>query len=115
MEDSKINDETERNMPRQTIIVKEQKNEINGIGLAGFVLVVVTVFLSWIPVFGWLFWLFFGWLLWLLGFIFSFIGMFKKPKGFAIAGLIISLVGIVLLLVIFAGFLGLAGLSSLAN
>ena len=49
-----------------------------------------------------------GWIIWLLGLIFSFIGVFKRPKGLSIAGLVISLIGIVLLIVVFGSFLGSA-------
>ena len=41
-------------------------------------------------------------ILWFLGFLFSFIGMFKRPKGVAIAGLVISIVCLVVLIVIFS-------------
>ena len=40
-------------------------------------------------------------ILWFLGFLFSFIGIFKRPKGKAIAGLIISAVSIVVILLIY--------------
>jgi len=40
---------------------------------------------------------------WALGLILSFVGVFKFPKGLSIAGLVISLIGIILLLVVFAG------------
>lgn len=62
-------------------------------GTAGFVLSIVGLFLRWIP--------FVGWLIWLLGAVFSFIGLFKTPRGLAIAGVIISLVLIPVLVTIF--------------
>ena len=75
----------------------------NGIGIAGFVLALIAVFLGWVPVL--------GWILWFLGALLSFIGVFKQPRGIAIAGLIISFIGIILLLVVFgalaAGFSGM--------
>ena len=40
--------------------------------------------------------------MWLLGFVFSAVGVFRKPKGFAIAGLVISMISIVLILLLFA-------------
>jgi hypothetical protein len=46
--------------------------------------------------------LFLGWVLWVLGLIFFAVGMSKRPKGLAIAGLVISLVGLIFLLVVFA-------------
>jgi hypothetical protein len=42
----------------------------------------------------------FGWILWLLGLILSFVGVFKSPKGLAIAGLVISLLGLILLIMV---------------
>ena len=79
----------------QTIIINQQIKKSNGIGTAGFVLSLISIFLGWIPVL--------GWLIWALGLIFSFVGVFKSPKGLAIAGLVISLIGIILLVVVFAG------------
>jgi hypothetical protein len=61
----------------------------NGIGVAGFVLALLGLIFSWVPVIGWIFWL--------LGLIFSAVGMTKKPKGLAIAGLIISLIDLIVL------------------
>lgn len=84
----------------QSIIIKQK--ESNGTGTAGFVLSIISLFLGWIPLL--------GWLLWILGLIFSFIGIFKKPRGFAIAGLIISLIGLILLVFI---FIGLAAIGSI--
>ncbi|MDR0710757.1 MAG: hypothetical protein LBF67_00200 [Prevotellaceae bacterium] len=81
----------------QTIIINQPSQKSNGVGVAGFVCSLLTLFLGWIPVF--------GWILWALGLIFSFIGVFKNPKGLAIAGLIISLIGIILLTVVFAAVL----------
>ena len=65
----------------QTIIIERTADEKNGLGLAGFILAIVALFLDWVP--------FIGWLLWLLGAIFSIIGLFKRPRGFAIAGFVI--------------------------
>ena len=75
----------------------------NGIGVAGFVLALIAVFLGWIPIL--------GWVLWFLGALLSFIGVFKQPRGLAIAGLIISFIGIILLLVVFGALA--AGLSGM--
>ncbi|MFB9052126.1 hypothetical protein ACFFVB_03455 [Formosa undariae] len=89
------------NQHGQTYIITQ--NESNGIGIAGFIFAMLGLFLGWIPLF--------GWFIWFLGAILSFIGVFKNPKGFAIAGLVISFIGLILLLFIFAG---LAVLGSLA-
>ena len=92
------NQNNEQSSQGQTIIINQQQKKSNGLGIAGFVLALIALFLVWVPVL--------GWILWLLGLIFSFIGVFKKPKGLAIAGLVISLIGIIVLIVIFAGVLG---------
>jgi hypothetical protein len=76
------------------------KQESNGIGTAGFVLALIGLFLGWIPIL--------GWIVWLLGLIFSFIGVFKSPKGLSIAGLVISLIGIVLLIFVFGAAIAAA-------
>lgn len=84
----------------QTIIVNQQEKKSNGVGTAGFVLALIALFLGWVPVL--------GWIVWVLGLILSFVGVFKKPKGMAIAGLVISLIGIILLLTVFGALLGAA-------
>lgn len=86
--------ENPQNQSGQTIIVNQIEKKTNGIGTAGFVLALIAIFLGWIPVL--------GWIIWLLGLIFSFAGVFKQPKGLSIAGLVISLIGLILLLVVFA-------------
>jgi len=84
----------------QTIIVNQQEKKSNGVGTAGFVLSLIAIVLGWIPIL--------GWIIWALGLILSFVGVFKSPKGMAIAGLVISLIGIILLLTVFGALLGAA-------
>ncbi len=48
-----------------------------------FCLALIALFLGWLPVL--------GRIVWVLGLILSFVGVLKKPKGMAIAGLVISL------------------------
>ena len=79
----------------QTVIINQLKKDSNGVGTAGFVLALIALFLGWIPVL--------GWIAWFLGLVLSFVGVFKKPKGLSIAGLVISLIDIILLLVVFTG------------
>ena len=86
---------SEQNNAGQTIIINQQEKKSNGVGTAGFVLALIALFVGWIPVL--------GWIVWLLGLIFSFVGVFKEPRGMSIAGLVISLIGIILLLIVFAG------------
>ena len=69
----------------------------NGISTAGLVLSIVGLALCWVPGV--------NLVLWFLGFLFSFIGVFKRPKGKAIAGLIISAVSIVVIILVFGAIL----------
>ena len=71
----------------QTIIIQKKGN---GLGTAGFVLSLIAFILCWVPIL--------DFILWLLGAIFSVIGVFKAPRGLAIAGCIISFI----LIIIFA-------------
>lgn len=80
------------NPVHQTIIIREEPRKSNGLGTAGFVLALLALLGCWVPVL--------NWILWLLGFIFSFIGIFKSPRGLAIAGLCISLVDLIPLILL---------------
>lgn len=95
---------TINNPQPQTIFLMQEDTKSNGMGIAGFILSLIALFVGWIP--------FIGWLVWLLGLIFSFVGIFKAPKGFAIAGLVISLIGIILLIFVFGAILAIASLSA---
>lgn len=81
----------------QTIIVRQS----NGIGTAGFILALLSLTLIWIPII--------NIIIWALGLLFSFIGLFKRPRGLAIAGFIISSIGIIIMIVFFAGALAFLG------
>lgn len=89
MEDNNYNASQERNN-KTTVIVNQTEKKSNGLGTAGFVLALCGIFFSWIPGF--------NWVLWALGFIFSFVGIFRKPKGLAIAGLVISCLDLIILI-----------------
>ena len=88
------NQTNDLNTQGQTIIINQPPAKSNGIGTTGFVFALIGLFLSWIPVF--------GWILWVLGLIFSFVGLFKTPKGLAIAGFIISLIDVIVLIFVSA-------------
>ncbi|MDR1225395.1 MAG: hypothetical protein LBK47_00665 [Prevotellaceae bacterium] len=92
------NNETTSQAGPQVIINQLPQKQSNGIGTAGFVLALVAVFLGWVPVL--------GWILWIVGLILSFAGLFKSPKGLAIAGLVISLIDLILLISVFGAILG---------
>lgn len=81
--------------PVTNVNVQVPSVQKNSIGTAGFVIALVTIFLSWIPVL--------GWILWLLGALFSLIGLTKMPKGLAIAGTIISFIDLIILVMLFGG------------
>ncbi|MFQ8806127.1 MAG: hypothetical protein ACLR8Y_14910 [Alistipes indistinctus] len=74
-----------------TIIVNQPVPKSNGMGTAGFVLALLALFLGWVPVVGWIF---VG-----IGPDFFLRRCVRTPKGLAIAGLIISLLGVILLLI----------------
>lgn len=79
----------EQNTPMQQTIYVNAVQKSNGIGTAGFIISLLAFVFCWVPVL--------DFILWFLGALFSFIGIFKKPKGFAIAGLIISFIGIIVI------------------
>ncbi|HCT94329.1 MAG: hypothetical protein A2X19_07995 [Bacteroidetes bacterium GWE2_39_28] len=99
-----MNDESQTHNPQpgQTIIINQQTEESNGVGTAGFVLAICALIFGWVPVL--------GWIIWLLGLILSIVGITRNPKGLAIAGLIISLLGLILLVAVFGAILGGAAL-----
>lgn len=76
----------------QTIIIQQPAHESNGIGTAGFVLALISLFFSWVPGI--------GWIAWFLGFLLSFIGMFKSPRGLAITGFLISIIDLIVLIAV---------------
>ena len=91
MKNNNYNASQERN-EKTTVIVNQMEKKSNGVGTAGFVLALCGIFFSWIPVF--------NWILWALGFIFSFVGIFRKPRGLAIAGLVISCLDLIILIAV---------------
>lgn len=75
------------------------QSNVNGFGIAGFSLAILGVIFCWVP--------FLNFICWFLGLVFSIVGMcVKKSKALAIAGLIISLVDLIILILII-GFFGL--------
>lgn len=84
-----------------TINVQTPQVKRNPMGVAGFVMALLGVFLSWVPIL--------GWLLWALGGLFSVIGLFKKPKGMAIAGVVLTFIDLILLLFVVASCTAVTG------
>ena len=68
--------------PQPINVQPQPVRQKNGFGNAGLVLSILGLALFWIPLV--------NLVLWFLGLLFSFIGVFRRPKGKAIAGLIIS-------------------------
>lgn len=78
-----------------TVVVNDRGS--NGIGTAGFVFSIIAFLVCWIPIL--------DFIIWFLGALFSFIGLFKRPRGLAIAGFILSFIGIIVLVTIFGSIL----------
>ena len=85
-----------------TTVVNVQGGKSNGLGTAGFVLSLLAFLVGWIPGV--------DLVVWFLGALFSFIGVFKQPRGLAIAGLVISFIGIIVLVTFFGALIGLASM-----
>ena len=85
-------------------IVMEKRT--NGLGIAGFIVSLIGLILSWIPVVN-----IFGIVLCGIGFLLCFIGLFLKnrKKGMAIVGLIFSIIGSGLFFLVYAGIASLLG------
>lgn len=81
---------TQQGSPPAAVRVETRQNHI---GLAGFILSLFSLAGCWIPVL--------NLVTCILGLIFSVIGMFTKPRGFAIAGFTVSVIciGIMALMV----------------
>lgn len=82
--------------PQQTIIIQHGEKKANGVGTAGFVLALIGFIFCWVPVV--------NIILWILGVILSAVGVAKKPKGLAIAGLCISFINLIISIIFFGIF-----------
>ena len=89
-------------MPAQNIYIQQTEHKSNGMAIAGFVLSIIGLLVCWIPAL--------NIITWVLGLLFSFIGVFKAPRGFAVAGLIISSIWVVIVILIFGSIAGLFGM-----
>ena len=70
-------------------------NSTNVMGILGFIFSLLSLFIGFIPIFGWIM------IIWVLGLVFSCIGLGRQPRALAVAGLIIS-VAVVAMLIVFA-------------
>lgn len=80
------------NSEERIVYVKEPQQKTNGFGLAGFIISLLCLLGCWVPVA--------NWIMWTLGLVFSLIGVFRQPRGFAIAGLCISCASLIMILVV---------------
>lgn len=78
-----------RTSATQQVVVNQVGQQSNGLGTAGFVMALISLILCWVPGV--------SWVVWFLGMLFSFIGLFKSPRGLAIAGFIISWIDLILI------------------
>ena len=72
-----------------TVVVEGGRS--NSMGIAGFIIALLGLIFCWVPII--------NLILWFLGLIFSFVGLFKAPRGMAIAGIALSLI---IIFIIFA-------------
>ncbi|MBQ3709994.1 MAG: hypothetical protein II887_04745 [Bacteroidales bacterium] len=78
----------------------------NGLGIAGFIIGLIGLILSWIPIVN-----LWGVILCGIAFLLSLIGLFLKgrKKGMAIFGLIFSIAGFILFYAVYAGLAAAMG------
>lgn len=95
----RYNDSFREQWGRQRGAMAPPVQQSNSMGTAGFVLSLVNIILWWIP--------YVGWLIWVLAIVFSAIGMSRKPRGLATAGLIIA-IGIPVLFLVAVIALGIS-------
>lgn len=72
------------NVSTNTTTVVVEGGHSNSMGTAGFIIALLGLVFCWIPIV--------NLILWLLGLIFSVVGLFKSPRGMAIAGLVLSFI-----------------------
>ena len=83
------------------VAIPAQPRKSSGMAIAGLIMGIFALVLCWFPVV--------NWILGLLGLIFSIIGIAKKnggAKGAAIAGLILTILGAILSIVMFGAIMG---------
>ena len=73
--------------------------------MVGFIFAILGALFGWVPIIWWIIWV-----VWLIA---SIVGLFKTPRGFAIAGVIISFIWIIIALVFILGIGGIVGIANL--
>lgn len=85
------NIETAQNLQNaQGVVLVREENKKNTAAGVGLVCAILGLLFCWLPGL--------GWVLWLTGLIGSIIGLFKNPRGKAIAGLLISFIDVFILI-----------------
>ena len=100
--------QTQNPQQQQPVIIQNttiEKGGSNSAGTAGFIFALLTILFSWAPIV--------KWVLWFLGFLLSFIGLFKRPRGLAVTGFLLSIIGIVIIIALVGVLASIVG--SLAN
>lgn len=90
-----MNENENRNVnpvPQQIIINQTEAAPRNGLGTAGFVISLISAIFCWVPGV--------NFFVWLVGLILSLVGVFRKPRGLAITGLVISCIDIIVIVVV---------------
>lgn len=80
--------------PTPNIVVNTTTVDVpqnNAAGIVGFIFALLGLLLSWAPGA--------NFVVWIIGFLASLIGLFKKPRGLAITGLLLSLIDVILIVV----------------
>ena len=91
---------TEQRFSQPIVINNTVSSRSNGIGTAGFVLTLISAIFCWVPGV--------NWIIWFLGALFSFIGLFKRPRGMAVAGFILSIIDVIIIVVVIGAVVGVA-------
>ena len=102
---SQTTKKTSTSPQNQIVTVQYQAPKQNEVGIVGFILAILSLFVSWTPVV--------NWIAWFLGALLSFIGLFYRPRGLAIAGFLISLIDVIIIVAIVGTVAG--ALSSLSS
>lgn len=85
--------------PPQQVLITQVERKSNGVGTAGFIMALICACLSWLPGVNIFFWF--------AGLVLSIVGMFKQPRGLAIAGFVISMIDIIIIIAILGAIGGL--------
>lgn len=90
---------SEQSFNQPIVINNTVTQRSNGIGTAGFILALFSAIFCWVPGV--------NWIIWFLGFLFSFIGLFKRPRGIAFAGFILSIIDVILIVLLLGALAGI--------